>query len=179
MNDGFIRALRGRIRIRSFVPDSDVGLSFPLQENAEVNVLPPHAAAYIAGLVDADGTISLARKHANENRHPVVSISNTDRRLLEFVLKQTGSGKITAKKTASAKHTPSFTYAVYNRQALNLLQQLMPYLQTYKAKRARVIITEYLAFTPRNGKYTTATRASRAQFEDRVLAIKPIRPPFS
>jgi len=140
-----------------------------------MNALPPHAAAYIAGLVDADGTVSLARKHANENRHPVVSISNTDRRLLEFVLKHIGSGKITTKRTVSAKHTPSFTYAIYNRQALNLLQQLMPYLQTYKAKRAQIIITEYLAITPRNGKYTAATRAARAQFEHRVLAIKPMR----
>jgi len=58
MNDLFIRVLRGRMRIRSFVPDSDVVLNFPLQENAEMNALPPHVAAYIAGLVDADGTVS-------------------------------------------------------------------------------------------------------------------------
>jgi hypothetical protein len=163
----------GRIQIWPFVPVSGVVVIFLLQKIAEMNNLAPHTAAYISGLVDADGTVSLARKHANENRHPVVSISNTDRRLLEFVLKQIRSGKITAKKTASAKHTPSFTYAIYNRQALNLLQQLMPYLQTYKAKRAQIIIKEYLALTPRNGKYTAAMRIRRAQFERRVLGIKP------
>ena len=142
-----------------------------------MNTLAPHTAAYIAGLVDADGTVSLARKHVNENRHPVVSISNTDRHLLEFVLEQIGSGKITSKKTASTRHTPSFSFAIYNRQALSLLQQLLPYLQTYKAKRAQIIIQEYLALTPRNGKYTAAARNSRAQFERRVLGIKPLTTP--
>ena len=53
-----------------------------------MNTLSRCCSAYIAGLVDADGTISLTRKHINENRHPVVSISNTDRCLLEFVLEK-------------------------------------------------------------------------------------------
>jgi len=34
-------------------------------------------AAYIAGLIDGEGTITLSRKHKNENRQLVVSISNT------------------------------------------------------------------------------------------------------
>ncbi len=35
-------------------------------------------AAYIAGLIDGEGTITLTREHANENRRLVVSISNTE-----------------------------------------------------------------------------------------------------
>lgn len=35
-------------------------------------------AAYIAGLIDGEGTVALARKHANENRQLAVSISSTE-----------------------------------------------------------------------------------------------------
>ena len=52
----------------------------------EVNSLSPVDAAYIAGLVDGEGTITLSRKHAGEGRQLVLSISNTERPLLEFAL---------------------------------------------------------------------------------------------
>lgn len=35
-------------------------------------------ATYIAGLIDGEGTINLTREHRSENRHLVVSISNTE-----------------------------------------------------------------------------------------------------
>jgi hypothetical protein len=139
----------------------------------EMNTLSKCSAAYIAGLVDADGTITVTRKHINENRHPALSISNTDRRLLEFVLETFGAGKITSKCTTSEKHTPSFAFAVYNRQALELIQQLRPFLRTYKAKRSDLILKDYLKLTPRNGKYSDAALLARKAFEQSVLAIRP------
>lgn len=45
--------------------------------------LPPEVAAYIAGLIDGEGTVTLSRRHANENRQLVISIANTERGLLE------------------------------------------------------------------------------------------------
>lgn len=48
--------------------------------------LQPEAAAYIAGLIDGEGTITLTRLHANENRRLVVSIANTEFQLLQFVI---------------------------------------------------------------------------------------------
>jgi len=138
-----------------------------------MNTLERSDAAYIAGLVDADGTITVTRKHVNENRHPVVSISNTDRALLEFVRQALSAGKITNKRVQDIKHTPSFAFAIYNRQALALIRQLRPFLKTYKAARAELILTEYLAVTPRNGKYTVAQLSARKLFEEQVLAIKP------
>ena len=45
----------------------------------EVNSLSPVDAAYIAGLVDGEGTITLSRKHGGEGRQLVLSISNTER----------------------------------------------------------------------------------------------------
>jgi hypothetical protein len=51
-------------------------------------------AAYIAGLVDGEGTVTLTTMHRGENRRLVVSISNTERALLEFVQKALGTGQI-------------------------------------------------------------------------------------
>ncbi len=137
------------------------------------NRLSQTDAAYIAGLIDGEGTITLTRKHRNENRQLAVTISNTERPLLDYVLETIGAGKITGKRTTSERHTPSFTYAIYNRQALNLLEQIHPYLRTYKSKRSSIILENYLALTPRNGKYSERQLQMRTEFEQRVLATKP------
>ncbi len=42
------------------------------------NQLDTACAAYIAGLVDGEGTITLSRIHRNERRRLVVCISNND-----------------------------------------------------------------------------------------------------
>lgn len=86
------------------------------------NTLTRIDTAYIAGLVDGEGTITLTRKHRHENRQLAVTISNTEKPLLDFVLATVGAGKITRKRVSQAHHTPSFTCAIYNQQALNLLE---------------------------------------------------------
>ena len=129
-------------------------------------------AAYIGGLIDGEGTITLIRKHKNENRQLSVSISSTEIALLDYVKSVTGVGKITNKRTSKPHHTPSFAYAVYNRQALALLQKILPYLTSYNRQRAEIILRDYVKLTPRNGKYTSEIVAEKIQFENTVLAIK-------
>jgi hypothetical protein len=129
-------------------------------------------AAYIAGLVDGEGTVTLTRKHRNENRQLAVTISNTEMRLLEYVVAVVGAGKITRKRISKTHHTPSFTYAIYNRQALSLLTQIHTYLRTYKVERSTVILRDYIKLTPRNGKYNDEQLKMRVEFEESVLCIK-------
>ena len=138
----------------------------------EVNGMDQTDAAYIAGLIDGEGTVTLSRRHRNENRHLVVSISNTDRPLLEYVLNTVGAGKITGKKTSQSHHTPSYTYAISNRQAMALLKQTVPYLKTYKAIRSDLILRDYIRLTPRNGHYTPEIKQARTDFENKVMNIK-------
>ena len=69
-----------------------------------VKNLSTSEAAYLAGLIDGEGSITLSRKYRGENRQLGVSISNTDRRLLEWVLKVIGVGRVTNKATRSANH---------------------------------------------------------------------------
>jgi hypothetical protein len=138
----------------------------------EVKLLDQTDAAYIAGLIDGEGTVTLSRRHRNENRHLVVSISNTDRPLLEYVLNSVGAGKITSKRTSQSHHTPSYTYAISNRQALVLLDQMSPYLKTYKSKRSKIILRDYIRLTPRNGHYTAEIKQARTDFEQEVMSIR-------
>jgi LAGLIDADG-like domain len=143
-----------------------------MQPYRTVRQLSPAERGYIAGLIDGEGTVTLSRKHAQDLRHAVVSISNTERDLLDHVRSLVGCGKITKKKTTKPHHALSMTYALWNRQALSLLVQVEPYLRSYKRLRAQLILEHYIRFTPRNGKYTAPLRAQRAAFEAELLDIR-------
>ncbi|HFD81287.1 MAG TPA: hypothetical protein ENK05_12985 [Gammaproteobacteria bacterium] len=142
-----------------------------MASSKRVKPLSPADSAYIAGVIDGEGTVTLCRKHRNENHQVAVSISNTDYDLLKYVLDTVGAGKITRKRIQKSHHTPSYVYAVYNRQALQLLAQIVPYLKTYKAQRTRLLLDHYLVLTPRNGKYSKDLQTRRDVFVQQILAI--------
>jgi len=48
-----------------------------MRQESRIPKLPAESAAYIAGLIDGEGTITLTRLHAGANRRLVVSIANT------------------------------------------------------------------------------------------------------
>lgn len=139
----------------------------------EVNLLPPPDAAYIAGLIDGEGSIHLTRRHKSDQRQLAVSISNTELAILRYVHSAVGAGKITSKVAYRKHHTPSYAYSVANRQALALLGQITPYLKSYKAKRARLVLDDYVRLTPRNGKYSALLLKERATFIKAFFAITP------
>jgi hypothetical protein len=138
--------------------------------------LSPDIAAYLAGLIDGEGTITLSRRHSNECRQLVVSIVSTERELLQWVLDAGAAGKVTRKRTVSENHAPSFTFSVSNRQALTLLGQVAPWLRTYKRRRASLALKHYVSVTPRNGRYNQELRAAKTAFEADFLAIRPGAP---
>jgi hypothetical protein len=137
-----------------------------------VRLLSVADAAYIAGLIDGEGTITLSRRHAKDNRQLVVTIVSTERALLDFVMEAVGVGKITSKRVIRQIHAPSFTYCIANRQALALLEQIISYLRSYKRHRAQLVLCDYIRLTPRNGKYTAALAAERHQFERQFLSLR-------
>ena len=130
-------------------------------------------AAYIAGIIDGEGTITLTSKHKNGNRQLAITISNTEMPLLEFIFETIEAGKITNKKVYKDNHTPSMTYAISNRQALDLLSQITPYLKTYKKQRAELILKDYVRVTPRNGKYNDNLKIERERFIEAFFEISP------
>lgn len=137
-----------------------------------VKRLPGIEAAYIAGLVDGEGTIALTRKYRLQNRLLTLSISSTEPAMLKFVFRTIGAGRITSKRTYQPNHSPSYTYAVSNRQALDVIGQIFPYLRSYKLKRAKLVLNEYIRLTPRNGKYSPEMARARERFICRFLATR-------
>lgn len=134
--------------------------------------LSPEDAAYLAGLIDGEGTIALSRRHAGENRQLVLSISSTEAALVDWARTALGVGKITRKNaTSSPHHAPGLTYSVSNRQALDVLSQVTPFLRSYKRARAELVLRHYVAVTPRNGKYSARAREARMQFEAEFAAL--------
>jgi len=138
-----------------------------------VSELRPTDAAYLAGLVDGEGTITLSRRHANERRQLVLSVVSTEPALLDWVVAAVNAGKVTRKRTVSERHAPSQTFSIANRQALQLLRQVAPYLRSYKRCRAELVLDQYVAVTPRNGHYTPSLDAERRAFEARFFALLP------
>lgn len=136
-----------------------------------MNTLSEVNAAYVAGIIDGEGTITLTRNHRSENRRPVVSISSTELPLLAYVRSVIGAGRITRKMRTRERHSPSFAYCISSRQALRLLAQVAPFLRTYKTQRASLLLQEYVRLTPRNGRYTPEQMAAREDFESRFFAI--------
>jgi hypothetical protein len=80
-------------------------------------------------------------------------------------------GRITHKMCTRAHHSASFAYVLTSRQALSLLEQLHPFLRTYKAGRARLLLDEYSGVATRNGRYSAKQLAARERFEARFFAI--------
>lgn len=141
--------------------------------NRSVQPLSAVDAAYIAGIVDGEGTIALTRRHRNENRQLEISVSNTDTHLLAYIKDRIGAGRITKKCTYHSRHTASATYLISNRQALKVLEQIGPYLRTYKAQRAELALRHYLKLTPRNGFYTPEIERQRKEFIKEFLDANP------
>ena len=134
--------------------------------------LDPVEAAYLAGLVDGEGTIALTRRHARDKRQLVVSVSNTEIEILRWILVVCQAGKITRKKVASPRHAPGYTYSISNRQALRLCAQIQPFMRSYKRHRAALALDQYVKLTPRNGRYTAEVAQARESFEQAFLALK-------
>lgn len=138
----------------------------------KVNKLSREDGAYLGGLIDGEGTITLTRRHKEVNRYLGLTISSTERVLLEWTLRAVGVGTITSKRTYSDKHSPSYTYQVFSQQALGILKQVFKYLRTYKKKRARLAMDNYNKLTPRNGKYSLEILRRRELFIKSFFEIK-------
>lgn len=130
-------------------------------------------SAYIAGIIDGEGSISLTRMHGGENRRPCISIASTDLELLVYIQALTG-GKINNKKNYNPdKHKDSYTLNIKKKEAvLSLLKNIKPYLRVDKKRnRSQWIIENYEKLTPRNGKYNPQLLELKLAFEDAFFLI--------
>lgn len=130
--------------------------------------------AYIAGIIDGEGSIMLQRFHTNQYPAPCVSIASTTIELLTWLKDTIGYGVIIKKKNYNPeKHKLSYSFVIKHNNAIKLLEDIYPYLIIEsKRKRAEMIITQYKALTPRNGRYTDEQLAKKELFYEEFINAK-------
>lgn len=130
--------------------------------------------AYIAGIIDGEGSIMLLKFHKNQYPAPCVSIASTTLELLEYIKEKTGMGNIKTKKNYNIEHHKnSFTYIVHHDNAIEFLELIYPYLVIKsKKKKAGLIIKDYKRLTPRNGRYNEDLLKLKQEFYDKFINTK-------
>ncbi|WP_194191205.1 LAGLIDADG family homing endonuclease [Clostridium chrysemydis] len=130
--------------------------------------------AYIAGLIDGEGSIMLQRIHRSTYPSPVVSVTSTTIEILHYLKDIIGHGTITKKTNYNPeKHKDCYTYILTYDKAINLLKDIYPYLIIkIKKERAKLIIDEYKSVTLRNGRYSKEQLALKLDFYNRFMSIK-------
>jgi hypothetical protein len=125
---------------------------------------------YAAGLVDGEGSVTLTRQAANENRAPILSVTSTTPELLEFLRRLFG-GTLSVHHRQTKKHSASWSWKVQHNRALRALRAIYPYMrEREKRRRVKLLMTEYASVTSRNGKYNQRLLNRRKRFEGRFFA---------
>ena len=126
--------------------------------------------AYVAGLIDGEGTITLTKINSNKKfRYPVLSLTSTTYSFLEY-LKSNFGGTICPNKVYKDNHRPSWHWKLIGNKTIDLLIHILPYmLEPDKKYRGNLIVNEYLNLTPRNGKYTADMEKLKYDFEYRFF----------
>lgn len=116
----------------------------------------------------------LQRFHTNQYPAPCVSIASTTIELLTWLKDTIGYGVIIKKKNYNPeKHKLSYSFVIKQNNAIKLLEDIYPYLIIEsKRKRAEMIITQYKALTPRNGRYTDEQLTKKEMFYEEFINVK-------
>ena len=110
--------------------------------------------AYAAGLFDGEGSISLARQRNNRSHSPQVAVASNGCEVLRWLQKLFG-GSIVTKQPRKPAHSVSYDWRLTDRRALTFLHLIRPYLVIErKIRRIDLLLNNYIACTPRNGRYT-------------------------
>ena len=123
--------------------------------------------AYLAGIVDGEGTVTLTKHHKNETPTPSVSVANNNLVLLWWIKTLVG-GTIVLKKKRQLHHNDSYAWTLRSDRAIQLLKEIRQYL-IVKKPQADLIIEKYKSVTHRAGKYTPEL------FEKKMRLVAEIR----
>jgi hypothetical protein len=98
--------------------------------------------AYIAGIIDGEGSISLQRSTARSSAayfYPLVRVANTDKALIEWLHGKVGKGHAGYTTRSHLGCKDCYHWALASNEAIALLELVRPYL-VVKALRADVVL---------------------------------------
>ncbi len=126
--------------------------------------------AYIAGIIDGEGTVTLSRAHVEELPAPKLSVANNSLELLKWIREKVGSGVIIKRSKREPQHKDHYVLDISNNWALDLLMDVKEYL-IIKKPHAELLILRYKAVTSRNGRYTRELLAGKLQLVNEIRAL--------
>lgn len=130
-------------------------------------------AAYVAGIIDGEGSITLTRMHEKEHRRPCITIASTDKELLIYIQSLTRGIIINKKNYNPNKYKNSYTLYIKKKlDVFHTLQSITPFLRiNQKRERAKWILNNYDTVTPRNGKYSHELLKEKLMFEEEFFKL--------
>ena len=84
--------------------------------------------AYVAGIVDGEGTIGLHRNYKNPSCMVTVNVGNTNEWLINF-LKMNFGGYICYQPNDDIKHKDIWRWELRSKKAIEFIRLILPYLQ--------------------------------------------------
>ena len=94
-------------------------------------LMSPCEAAWVAGIIDGEGTITIRTKpYPGGKRYQVASLSacNTDTELIARLVEYTGIGRLHFQLRANHKRKEIWRWQTDQRQAAAVVEQLLPWL---------------------------------------------------
>ena len=139
-----------------------------------MNNLSEWQAAYLAGIIDGEGSVMLTNRRPSPTtfRKPAVSVASCDWELIEALKTLTGIGQFARKPPQKETHRESYSWAVRYNDALDFLEPVYPYMVIVKKRRrAEMLVRDYRRLTAANGRYTAEGRAAKLAFEEAFFAL--------
>lgn len=95
---------------------------------------------YIAGLFDGEGYITIQKPHSGSRSHVLeIGICNTNKEIIDFVHNVLKVGHVDIKTYSNEKWRPLYRWIANSRQALKVLEKILPFLKV-KKKQAELAI---------------------------------------
>lgn len=98
--------------------------------------------AYLAGIIDGEGSICLAKSHSHRSNglvYPTVRVASTDSRLIEWISNKVGTGAIHYTNAMNERCKSCHHIGWASNQAIAVLEMVRPYL-IIKAEQADVVL---------------------------------------
>lgn len=128
---------------------------------AKENTSDPIFWSYVAGLMDTDGSFSVKRQTQNKGTDvknarylPIISLSMTDTKAINYIRENCFLGKLYIPKNKSCKNGFHYQFGIYTKhECVQFLNSVIPFL---KAKRENAKILLEFCLKSQNTKYCKA-----------------------
>lgn len=131
-------------------------------------------AAYLAGLLDGEGSIMLISQNRAKwplsGIRPRVTITNTNQAVLEWVKDIAGVGQVIQKKLYNTKARLCWQWQAHSEAAESMLKQIRPYMKVKKAQADLAIEFQERLRNPS----LLADRSWQFEWKERMTALNTV-----